>query len=210
MNKVIDKIIWYTFGALCVMIGLYPIIYFLIDPHFGLLSSKSQELLNDQLWNIAFYGHIVLGGVALLIGWIQFSAKLRNSRIELHRTIGKIYILSVLISGPFGIYIAQFATGGITNVIGFSLSGIVWLMTTVLAFASVRKGKIELHQNYMIYSYAVCFSAVTLRIWLPILIPIMGDFISAYQIVGWLSWVPNLLVAYYIIQKKKKRLVPAT
>lgn len=207
MNKIINKTTWWIFSALCILIGLYPVIYFLIDRKFGLLSSKSQELLSSQIWNVCFYGHIVLGGIALLIGWTQFSAHFRKTRMGLHRTIGKIYIIAVLISGICGIYIAQFATGGINNIIAFTLSGIVWLTTTFLAYKSIKNGKVELHQNYMIYSYAVCFSAVTLRFWLPMLIAIIGDFNYAYQITGWLSWVPNLMVAYFIINRKKRKLV---
>ena len=206
MKKVFNNITWWLFGLACTLIGLYPGIYFLVDRHFGLLSSKSQELLSDQIWNIAFYGHIVLGGIALLIGWIQFSEKLRKKRMGLHRTVGKIYVLSVLISGVCGIYIAQFATGGISNVIGFSLSGIVWLTTTILAFRAIKSGNIESHIKFMTYSYAVCFSAVTLRIWLPILVPTMGGFDSAYLIVAWLSWVPNLFVAYFILHRRKMKL----
>jgi len=204
MKKVIDNVVWWIFGGLCMSIGLYPVIYFLVDRHFGLLSSKSQELLNAQMWNMAFYGHIILGGLALFIGWTQFSTKLRKTRIRLHRTVGKIYIIAVLISGVCGVYIAQFATGGISNRIGFTLSGLVWLTTTIFAYRAVRNGKIDLHLQLMMYSYAVCFSAVTLRIWLPILTSITGEFTFAYQIVGWLSWVPNLLVAYYIINRRKR------
>lgn len=207
VKKLIHNSKWFVFGVLCVLVGLYPIIYFLIDRHFGLLGSKNQELLNDQLWNFSFYGHIILGGIALLIGWTQFSTKLRKRRIKLHKNIGKVYIISVLISSICGIYIAQFATGGISNVVGFTLSGLVWLITTVLAYNSIIKGKIQSHQNFMIYSYSVCFSAVTLRIWLPLLTSITGEFSSAYLIVGWLSWVPNLFVAYYIINRKKRKLV---
>ncbi|MFC4219872.1 DUF2306 domain-containing protein [Flagellimonas marina] len=205
MKKIIHKTTWWIFASLCILVGLYPAIYFLIDRHFGLLSSKTQELLADQLWNIGFYGHIVLGGIALLIGWMQFSSKLRRKRIRLHRTVGKIYVVTVLISGVCGIYIAQFANGGITNVIGFSLSGLVWLATTLLAYNAIRNGNIKAHQNFMIYSYAVCFSAVTLRIWLPLLMAITGDFILAYLIVGWLSWVPNLAVAYFIIKRQQRK-----
>ena len=207
MKRIARRAIWWIFGGSCILIGLYPIIYFLIDRHFGLLSNKTQELLGSQLWNTAFYGHITLGGIALLIGWTQFSSKLRKTRINLHRTIGKIYIIAVLVSSTCGIYIAQFATGGVSNIIGFSLSGLIWLSTTFLAYKAIRNGKVEQHQNYMIYSYAVCFSAVTLRIWLPIFTIITGEFIAAYLIVGWLSWVPNLFVAYYIIHRKKQRLV---
>lgn len=188
------------------MVGLYPIIYFVIDRHFGLLSSKSQDLLNDVTWNYAFYGHIVLGGFALLIGWTQFSPYIRRNHINLHRTIGKLYLFAVIISGLCGIYIAQFATGGITNIIGFTLSALVWLGTSVLAFKAIKNRKVQLHKEFMIYSYAVCFSAVTLRIWLPLLIYLTGEFISAYLIVGWLSWVPNLVVAYFIILRERKKL----
>ncbi|MFD2098267.1 DUF2306 domain-containing protein [Flagellimonas iocasae] len=205
MKKAINKVTWWVFASLCIMVGLYPVIYFLIDRHFGLLSSKTKEVLADQLWNIGFYGHIVLGGIALLIGWMQFSSKLRRKRIQLHRTIGKIYVVTVLISGVCGVYIAQFATGGISNVIGFSMSGLVWLTTTLLAYNAIRNGNIKSHQNFMIYSYAVCFSAVTLRIWLPILQAVTGDFISAYYIVAWLSWVPNLIVGYFIIKRLRRK-----
>lgn len=202
------KITWIIFGSLSILVGLYPIIYFLVDRHFGLLSSKTFELLSDSLWNIAFYGHIILGGIALLVGWIQFSPKLRRNRMSLHRNIGKLYILSVLISAVCGVYIAQFATGGISNVIGFSLSGVVWFTTTFVAYTSVRKGQITKHENFMIYSYAVCFSAVTLRVWLPLLTALTNDFIIAYRIVGWLSWVPNLFVAYYIIRRIQRKTNP--
>jgi len=203
MRQIIHKTRRWIFGVLCVSIGLYPIIYLLIDVNFGLLLTKPLELLSNQIWNIGFYGHISLGGLALLVGWTQFSAQLRTRSIKLHRVIGKIYVLAVMISGVCGIYIAQFATGGLSNVIGFSLLGLFWLSTTFLAYQTVRRGKIVEHQNYMIYSYALCFSAVTLRIWLPLLTSLIGDFNTAYLIVGWLCWVPNLMVAYYMIHRKK-------
>jgi uncharacterized membrane protein len=205
MKKIINKTSRWVFNCLCILIGLYPVIYFLIDRRFGLLASKSQELLSHQMWNFGFYGHIVLGGIALLIGWTQFSATLRTQRKGLHRIIGKIYIIAVLISGTCGIYIAQYATGGVSNVVGFTLNGIIWLITTVLAYQAIRNGKVKAHEGFMVYSYAVCFSAVTLRIWLPILIFIAGEFELAYLIVGWLSWVPNLIVAYFIVDRKNRK-----
>ncbi|MDR5589919.1 DUF2306 domain-containing protein [Christiangramia sp. SM2212] len=207
MKKLVYNSKWMFFGILCISIGLYPIIYFVADRNFGLLASKTDALLSDQIWNYAFYGHIVPGGLALLIGWTQFSSRIRKKRIKIHRNIGRIYLFSVIISGICGFYIAQFATGGISNIIGFSLSALIWLGTTIGAYIAITKGNIKLHQNLMIFSYAICFSAVTLRIWLPILISATGDFIIAYRIVGWLSWVPNLVVAYFIITKREKRMV---
>ncbi|MTI31244.1 DUF2306 domain-containing protein [Xanthovirga aplysinae] len=198
------KASWVIIAVLSSLVGIYPIIYFLIDRQFGLLGSKSEELLSNYLWNISFYGHIVFGGLALLIGWLQFSSKLRKNKIEIHRNIGRIYVISVLISGVCGLLIALYATGGVICILGFFTLGIIWLLTTILSLKAVKRGDIELHKNLMIFSYAACFAAVTLRIWLPILTNMMGEFIYAYRIVAWLSWVPNIIIAYLIVNKKKK------
>lgn len=54
----------------------------------------------------------------------------------------------------------------------------------------------------MIYSYATCYGAVDLRIWFPILVNVIEEFIVAYKILAWLCWVPNIIVAYFIERKK--------
>lgn len=201
------KITQGIFALLCTVIGLYPFVYLFVNRKFGLLSSKDGGLLVDTAWNIAFYSHIFLGGVALLIGWIQFNKKIRISRSELHKRIGKVYVITVLISGISGIYIGFFATGGIIASLGFICLGILWVYTTYKAYWYAKTARIAQHQTMMYYSYAACFSAVTLRIWLPILIMLIGDFIIAYQIVAWLCWVPNLIFAYYLVSRIKSRLV---
>jgi len=141
------KASWIVFGFLSTLIGLYPITYFLIDRKFGLLASKTAELLNDSLWNIAFYGHIILAGLALLIGWLQFSRKLRIRNIKLHRVIGKTYVISAIISGVCGLYIALFATGGIISTLGFFSLGIIWLITSILGFKAIKKEMLPCMRN---------------------------------------------------------------
>ena len=83
------KALWILFAVLSTMIGFYPAIYFIQDRKFGLLSSKSDELLTNIWWNAGFYTHIIFGGLALLIGWMQFSPKIRNKHLALHRRIGR-------------------------------------------------------------------------------------------------------------------------
>jgi len=193
-----------------IIIGFYPAIYFLIDPRFGLLQSKSAALLADGVWNAGFYTHITLGGLALLSGWSQFSSTLRARRLNLHRTLGKIYVAAVLISGTAGIYVGFFATGGWMASLGFICLGIVWVSSTLAAYSSIRRKDTHRHQRMMIYSYGACFAAVTLRIWLPLLTLAFGDFIPAYRLVAWLCWVPNLAVAHWIVLGlNKKSLSPA-
>jgi uncharacterized membrane protein len=199
------KGLWILLVALAIVIGLYPSIYFLMDRKFGLLSSKSAELLTNTFWNIGFYTHIILGGLALLIGWIQFIPKLRSKRLKLHKLIGKIYLFAVFFSSIASIYIGFYATGGFISSMGFICLGVIWFYTTFKAYISVRNKNIEQHKKFMVYNYAVCFSAVTLRIWLPLLQIVFGDFITAYLIVSWLCWVPNLIVASLITRQYDKQ-----
>ena len=206
--KVYRKLLWGLFAFLAIAVGLYPGLYLILGRNFGLLGGKSEVLLNDTIWNAAFYGHITLGGLALLIGWIQFSKSLRKKRMSLHRKIGMTYFVSVLISSICGIYIGFFADGGIVSSLGFISLGVIWLYTTSAGLIAIKKGNINKHQTMLIYSYAACFAAVMLRIWLPLLITLhQGEFIPAYRIVAWLCWVPNLIVAYFITKKYTPRLI---
>lgn len=198
--KMTQKLSIIAIAILAIITGLYPGIYLFMDRQFGLLSSKSNALLENTFWNLAFYTHIFLGGIALLIGWIQFNSKLRLRNLSAHRTIGKIYTACVIPSSIASIGLAIFATGGLIPSLGFSCLGIIWLTTTLFAYLNIKNRRIDQHRKLMIYSYAACFAAVTLRLWLPLLTSIFNDFIIAYSIVAWLCWVPNLLVARFIVK----------
>lgn len=196
------KIAWVLFAFLSISIGLYPISYLISEAEIGILSSKPDALLSNMFWKVGFYTHITLGGFALLIGWAQFNKRLQKRRPEVHRVIGKLYVISVMLSGVAGFYIAFFATGGFISKSGFSILAIIWLTTTFMGFVAARNLKFVWHEKLMIFSYAACFAAVTLRLWLPLLILIFKDFIIAYNIVAWLCWVPNLFVAYLMTKKR--------
>jgi len=200
-----NKFLWILFGFLATGVGLYPLLYFFMDESQGLLSQKPPEVLESTLWNLAFRFHIFLGGLSLLTGWTQFSSKLRSRRLSLHRTLGKIYVLSVLISGISGLYIAFFSTGGLVSQWGFSLLAVSWLFTTYMAFSKIRIMDIDSHQQWMIRSYALAFAAVTLRIYLPVSQMAGIAFLDAYPIISWLCWVPNLIVAELIVRNSNSK-----
>jgi uncharacterized membrane protein len=191
----------YFFMALfAVFISLYPLKFLWSPVDEGLLGSKSAELISSFFYLPAFYTHIFLGGLALITGFSQFLPKLRRKRLGLHRALGKIYVIAVLLSGTAGLGIAYFATGGFVPALGFALLAILWLYTTANAYTSIRKMDISAHQKWMIRSYALCFAAVTLRIYLPVFTGLLGmSFIPAYTIIAWLCWMPNLAVAEWLI-----------
>jgi uncharacterized membrane protein len=199
------KLIWILFVVLAVSIGSYPLVYLFFDMSDGLLASKATEVKESFTWSIAFYVHISFGGISLLSGFSQFSEKLRINKIKIHKLLGKIYMLSVFLSGTSGIFIAINATGGTISEMGFGLLAVLWLFTTVIALKSIKEKKIKAHQEWMIRSYALTFAAVTLRLWLPVVPAVLNlDFVSAYVIISWLCWVPNIIIAELIIQLPKR------
>ena len=195
-----SKVLWTIAIVFIILVGLYPIMYFVIDVDFGLLESKSSELLANRIWNASFMLHISFGGIALLSGFSQFSKRIRTKRVKLHRQLGRIYVIAALISGLAAVYIGFYATGGIISATGFILLGLTWLYTSIKAYLKIKKKDSIAHERFMYYSYAACFAAVTLRLWLPLLTMAFG-FTTGYQIVAWLCWVPNLLVAHWLINK---------
>ena len=191
---------WIIFAFFAIVIGLYPVLYLVLDLSKGFLSSKSAEVLQNQVWSFFFYQHILLGGLALLTGWTQFSRKIRNKNLTLHRTIGKVYVIACLLSGCAGLYIAFYATGGLIASLGFGGLAIAWLVSTSKAFLLIRKKEIDAHQEWMVRSYSLTFAAVTLRIYLPLAQLAAISFVPAYLVISWLCWVPNLLVAEWMVR----------
>jgi len=160
---------------LAIAIGFYPLLYLLGPRDMGLLSTKSEQLLQSPLWNSAFYGHITFGGISLLTGWTQFSRELRRRFLKWHRRLGRVYVTSALISGSCGVYLAFFANGGWVAGLGFLMLGISWIYFTLRAYLAVRASDLTKHEGYMIYSFAACFAAVMLRVWMPMLSVMFGD-----------------------------------
>jgi Predicted membrane protein (DUF2306) len=198
-KRVAKTVLYLPLIFLILLISVYPLQFFLLDGKVGILRMKSDALLVDWIWKTFFYMHITFGGLALLVGWLQFNKRLREQYLAVHRAIGKIYLFSVWLSALGVGYIGFFAEGGVIAFLGFMTGGLIWSYTTTQGYLTIRKGKVNDHQRFMIYSYAACMGAVTLRIWLPLLTSTTNDFILSYQIVSWLAWAPNLVVAYFII-----------
>jgi len=195
---------WTLFILFAIAIGVYPAFYFLSDvlAENGLLSQKTAAVLEMDLWRLMFNLHIIFGGLALLLGWSQFMARFRAKNLSLHRWLGVIYLVAVILSGIAGLYLSFYAEGGIVAKLGFGGLALAWLYTSSKAYITIKKQDVNSHRNWMIRSYALTFAAVTLRIWLPLMQYGIGmDFITAYMIVAWLCWVPNLAWAEWKVRR---------
>ncbi len=121
----------------------------------------------------------------------------------MHRLLGKIYLISVLVGGLSGLYMSQYSFGGMISHSGFFTLAILWLATGYKAYHSIKNRNIQAHQYWMVINFALTFAAVTLRTGLGIGFAIGTPFEVFYPYLAWLCWVPNLLVASVIAKKQK-------
>jgi uncharacterized membrane protein len=200
--KILRKILWVIIVLLAILVGLIPLSYIEPDINSGFLELKDRALLQNIGWQIGFNAHIISGGIAIVIGWMQFSKGLLKKRPVWHRTIGKVYVVAGLTCGLSGVYIGYYATGGPVAATGFMTIGVIYFYTTLKGYLYIRNKQIAQHQAMMLYSYAACLAAVTLRLYVPFLTALTGDYFVAYRMVAWLSWIPNLMVANALIARK--------
>jgi hypothetical protein len=114
-----------------------------------------------------------------------------------------------LLSSISGLYVAYHATGGIFAKLGFAGMAIAWFVCTYIPYKAIRNKNIQKHERWMIRSYAVTFTGVTFRLWMPLLIIAFElNFLEAYPIAAWASWIANLVFAQWLIHKRfgQKRL----
>lgn len=192
------KAIWVIIVILAILVGIIPILYLKNGVNEGYLGLKSQETLRSPTWWFFLYVHMVSGGIAILIGWIQFSKKLLQNWPNLHQVIGKIYIITALLCSLSGFYIGLYATGGILPAAGFITVSCIYFYTTLMGYLTIKKKQLLKHQNYMTYSYATCLAAVSLRLMTPLSYFLGIDYILAYTFIAWFAWIPNLVIAYWV------------
>lgn len=133
--------------------------------------------------------------VALAIGPFQFLRSLRANRPRVHRWMGRLYLLGILLGGVGGIFMAFHAWTGWVARLGFLFLAVLWLLTGWLAYRAIRLGNVAEHRRWMIRNYALTFAAVMLRLFNPLFIFGFGmDEAVAYQLVAWICWLPNLVV----------------
>ena len=147
--------------------------------------------------------HFIAGGLALALTPFQLSKKFRALSKNLHRAVGTLYVLCVLIGGITGLIMALNASGGWVAKLGFFNLAVVWLVTTTVAFYFAFKGNISQHRRWIYRSVAVTAGAITLRLFLGIGLGVLQlPFFTVYVPAAWLCWILNLVICEWLIQRK--------
>ncbi|WP_394776256.1 DUF2306 domain-containing protein [Flavobacterium sp.] len=171
------------------------------------LQIKQTEVNQIPFYYPIFYTHVYTAIFVLLAGFFQLSPSFLKKFPVAHRNIGKFYVFVVLfLSAPSGLFIGLFANGGLYAKMSFVTLSILWFYFTLKGFTSIKNKNIAQHKAFMLRSFALTFSAITLRFWKVILVYLFHPApMDLYQIIAWLGWIPNLLIIeYYLYNQLKK------
>lgn len=156
--------------------------------------------LFKQPWLVV---HVAGAATALLISPLQLIPAIRRERPTLHRWLGRLYVVGCTVGGIAGLPLAFGSAAGPVATAGFGLLAVAWLVTTLTGWLAVRRRQTAEHRAWMIRSFSLTYAAVTLRLYLAILPTLPLAFVSGYQIISFLCWVPNLIVAELFLRRTR-------
>ena len=203
VNTINKRIGWGIMTFLSLGIVLAVSRYFTLNPDVYFPQQREVYLAHQT----GIIAHIVGGVLALGLGPFQFLQKLRRRWPKVHRWTGRFYLIGILLGGTAGLYMAFYAYAGLAASLGFAALAISWLTTGFIAYRAIRAEDTVTHRQWMIRNFALTFAAVTLRLWMMPLIMIFGE-TTGYEIVAWVSWIPDLVVAEGIIRSWFRRSIP--
>jgi uncharacterized membrane protein len=194
---------WLALSA--VAIAVFAPLPYLVQPLPDLAASGGEIAANYATrprWvRTAFVAHIVFAAVALLLSPIQLSGRVRARVPRLHRVTGRVVLFSIVAGGTSGFLLAWVNVAGPVGTAGFGALAVLWVTFALLGLRAILRRDVVAHRRWMLRTFAMTYAAVTLRLWLFALIPLLGDFHSAYLLVPFLSWVPNLIVVELLLRR---------
>jgi uncharacterized membrane protein len=197
---------WLALSALAIAV-FAPLPYALNPLHE--LAANGNELAVNYAgrpgWaRLAFAAHVAFAGLALLLSPLQLVARLRDRAPRVHRAVGRVVLVAIAVAGTAGLVLAPLNLAGPVGTAGFGALAVLWLTFGGLGFAAIRRGDVPAHRRWMLRTFAMTYAAVTLRLWLFALVPLFGgDFVRAYALVPFLSWVPNLVVVELLLRRTR-------
>lgn len=191
-------------NALALLVAAYAVVAYAVWPLGAMVAPEMAAA--HRAHPVLVYGHVFAAALALALGPFQFSTRLRSTRPQLHRWIGRTYLgVGVLLGGVFGLLLSRHAHGGPVAQIGFALLALAWLYTGLRGWLAIRGGDVATHRQWLLRNQALTLAAVSLRLYLPVVLVARWPFEPAYAAIAWLCWVPNLLLAEWWLRRAAGR-----
>lgn len=155
--------------------------------------------------------HTIAGLIFMVLGPLQFVAKVRSRHITLHRWCGRIYAAAALVIGVTALVMGLvIGFGGQAETTAVTVFSVLFLGCLSRALFHIRRREVAAHREWMIRAFALGLSVATMR-------PVMALFIgfselSFAQILGiafWLAFSLHLVLAELWIRFTRRAKAPA-
>lgn len=190
---------WWIMAIPALPVSAYAFYFIFFDPP-GNTRTKAR-----MLSSIGGYIHIIAGGLAMLLGPIQFVGKFRRLYPWVHRWIGRVYAAAIFASGLCGLQVSMNSNAYPIGDYGFAILAIWWMATMTMGLRTIWSGDISGHRDWMIRNFSLTYAAVMLRWQLALLIfsGLTGP--EALTITAYSCWIPNAIFAEWYIGKRGYR-----
>jgi uncharacterized membrane protein len=199
-------------GAIATIGRLFALTYPIVDGRAAMpMLGWAPAVFSTH--RVATYVHVLLTPIALILGPLQLWSDLRTRRPELHRLLGRLYVVAVLVGVPAGVYLGLYEGEGVVATMGFLGMGLTTVTCTALAWHAARSSDFTSHRAFMVRSYTVLFSGnvlvrLSVLLLLPRLAPMPAGFHDPYVICVYLTWSLGLLgadVYLYLARRKPQQ-----
>ncbi|MGH9420010.1 MAG: DUF2306 domain-containing protein [Thermoanaerobaculia bacterium] len=166
--------------------------------------------LNPIRWHLLPHG---LGGaLALGLGALQFSTRLRRRHLRIHRLSGRLYIVGTFVAAPVAIVMAFINSPWFLIPFTVVQAG-TWMLFTLVAYLCIRRGEVSAHREWMMRSYAIVLIFLEGRLLMAI--PALGRRgMDAVVLVNWGCLAVTLVVVECLLRWRQivpnKALHPTT
>jgi uncharacterized membrane protein len=161
---------------------------------------------------VLMFLHGVPGALALFLGVFQFSNRLRQRYLFLHKVMGRIYVGSVFISAPAALFVAHRLPKP-TLFMASAIQAFGWIATTVTALYCVRTGRVQQHREWMMRSYPFAAVFVVARVILAIPAVArsgeMGLAAVVWSVIATACFLPSFVIAWQALGASKARRIDA-
>ena len=182
-----------------------------LDPQASeFLSHKTglKRELQLPIWLNVMYVHVAFACLAMASGLVNFSNRIFEKSRRFHRINGYVYIVSVVLVVLTSGYMAPYATGGKISSMGFNALNIIWLFITITALIQIKRKRMIQHRNWMIRSYAFCFTNMLIHLITSLFYQGFGFIYATSYTIGIYGSIALLLaIPEIIIRVKAKKFV---
>ncbi|MCT4560394.1 MAG: DUF2306 domain-containing protein [Crocinitomicaceae bacterium] len=195
MGRFFTLVLWVSIAFSGFLLIQLSIPYLAFERNVDFLKTK-QLIYHHDLWRWSFYIHVFSSPIAFLAALAQFFPLVQH-RIVYHKLFGIVFFISfLLLAGPSGLVLGIYANGGFWAQMSFSLLSLLWLFCGIQAYWMVRRKKYVQHQKWVLRCLFLMLSAIMLRLYAYFIAYFNLDIHpkTAYIMIAWLSWVPNLII----------------